>query len=50
MLVTPPPLKESAAGRVVRGAAERRALTLDAFADAVRARTVAGVAAKGAAR
>jgi hypothetical protein len=31
-LVTPPPLKGSAAGRVIRGAADRRALTLDAFA------------------
>ena len=31
-LVTPPPLKQSPAGRVIRGAAERRALTLDAFA------------------
>ncbi len=31
-LVTPPPLKASAAGRVIRGAANRRALTLDAFA------------------
>jgi hypothetical protein len=36
MLVTPPPLKESAAGRVIRGAAERRSLSLTAFADAVR--------------
>jgi hypothetical protein len=36
MLVTPPPLKESAAGRVVRGAAERRALSVQAFAEAVR--------------
>lgn len=34
-LVTPPPLKGSAAGRVVRGAADRRALTLDAFASTV---------------
>jgi hypothetical protein len=31
-LVTPAPLKASAAGRVIRGAADRRALTLDAFA------------------
>lgn len=37
MLVTPPPLKESAAGRIVRGAADRRALSLDAFAATVRA-------------
>ena len=36
MLVTPPPLKESAAGRVIRGAADRRALSLDAFASTVR--------------
>jgi hypothetical protein len=36
-IVTPPPLKASAVGRVVRGAAERRALTLDAFAAEVRA-------------
>jgi hypothetical protein len=36
-VVTPPPLKASAAGRVVRGAADRRALTLDAFAAEVRA-------------
>jgi hypothetical protein len=36
MLVTPPPLKESAAGRVIRGAAERRALSVEAFAAAVR--------------
>ena len=35
MLVTPPPLKESAAGRIVRGAAERRALNLATFAAAV---------------
>jgi len=35
-LVTPPPLKSSAAGRVIRGAAERRTLTVDAFAAAVR--------------
>jgi hypothetical protein len=34
--VTPPPLKASALGRVIRGAADRRALTLDAFAAAVR--------------
>jgi hypothetical protein len=36
MLVTPPPLKESAAGRIIRGAAERRALSIDAFAASVR--------------
>jgi hypothetical protein len=36
MLVTPPPLKESAVGRVIRGAAERRSLSVDAFASAVR--------------
>jgi hypothetical protein len=36
MLVTPPPLKESAAGRVIRGAAERKSLSVDAFAAAVR--------------
>jgi hypothetical protein len=37
VLVMPPPLKASAAGRVIRGAAERRSLTLDAFAQEVRA-------------
>jgi hypothetical protein len=37
MLVTPPPLKESAAGRIMRGAAERRALSIDAFGASVRA-------------
>lgn len=36
MLVTPPPLKSSPAGRIVRGAAQRRTLTLDAFAAEVR--------------
>jgi len=36
-LVSPPPLKSSDLGRVVRGAADRRALTLDAFAASVRA-------------
>jgi hypothetical protein len=36
MLVTPPPLKDSAAGRIIRGAAARRSLSLDAFAAAVR--------------
>jgi hypothetical protein len=35
-LVMPPPLKASAAGRIIRGAVERRALTLDAFAQEVR--------------
>jgi hypothetical protein len=35
-LVLPPPLKASVAGRVIRGAADRRALTLDAFAAEVR--------------
>lgn len=37
MLVTPPPLKESARGRIIRGAAERRALSVEAFAAEVRA-------------
>lgn len=36
MLVTPPPLKQSAAGRIIRGAADRRALSLDAFGASVR--------------
>jgi hypothetical protein len=36
MLVTPPPLKESRAGRIIRGASDRRALSVEAFADAVR--------------
>jgi hypothetical protein len=36
MLVTPPPLKESERGRVIRGAAERRALSIDRFFAAVR--------------
>ena len=35
MLVTPPPLKESAAGRLIRGAAQRRSLSIDAFAATV---------------
>ena len=35
MLVTPPPLKESTAGRLIRGASERRALSLPAFASAI---------------
>ena len=34
--VTPPPLKASAAGRVIRGAADRHTLTVDAFESAVR--------------
>jgi hypothetical protein len=33
--VTPPPLKASNAGRIIRGAAERRLLSLDAFASTV---------------
>jgi hypothetical protein len=37
VLVSPPPLKSSAAGRIIRGAADRRLLTLDAFAAAVAA-------------
>lgn len=41
-LVTPPPLKASAAGRIIRGAADRRLLTLESFA--------ANVQALGAAR
>lgn len=36
MLVTPPPLKESTVGRVIRGAAERRSLSIAAFTAAVR--------------
>jgi hypothetical protein len=36
LLVTPPPLKESQVGRIIRGAAERRALSVDAFFAAVR--------------
>ena len=35
MMVTPPPLKASAVGRLVRGAAERRALNLANFAATV---------------
>jgi hypothetical protein len=35
--VTPPPLKGSVAGRIIRGAADRHTLTLDAFATEVRA-------------
>ena len=34
--VTPPPLKASAAGRIIRGAADRHTLTVDAFEAAVR--------------
>ena len=34
--VTPPPLKASVAGKIVRGAADRRTLTMDAFAAEVR--------------
>ena len=36
MRVTPPPLRASEAGRILRGADGRRVLTLDAFAAAVR--------------
>jgi hypothetical protein len=36
MLVTPPPLKQSAVGRIVRGAADRRALSVQSFAATVR--------------
>jgi hypothetical protein len=36
VLVMPPTLKESATGRLIRGAAERRSLTVDAFAAVVR--------------
>ena len=36
-VVMPPPLKASAVGRAVRGAADRRVLTLNAFAAEVRA-------------
>ena len=35
-MVTPPPLKASEAGRIVRGAAQRRTLTIEAFAATVR--------------
>ena len=34
--VTPPPLKASAAGRIIRGAADRHTLTVDAFESAIR--------------
>ncbi len=50
MLVTPPPLKESATGRVIRGAAARRTLTLDEFADSVWTRSASSAAAKAVAR
>ena len=50
MLVTPPLLKESAAGRVVRGAADRRALTIEAFGETVSARVTSVSAKKGLAR
>jgi hypothetical protein len=36
MMVMPPPLKASAAGRLVRGAADRRALNVGVFAATVR--------------
>ena len=36
LLVSPPPLKSSTAGRVLRGAADRRVLTLEAFEASVR--------------
>jgi hypothetical protein len=35
-IVSPPPLKSSTAGRVLRGAADRRVLTLEAFEAGVR--------------
>jgi len=35
-LVSPPPLQSSTAGRVIRGAADRRVLTLEAFEASVR--------------
>ncbi len=38
-LVTPPPIKASAGGRLIRGAADRRPLSVDAFAGEVRALT-----------
>jgi len=40
--VAPPALKASAAGRVLRGAAERRRLTIDAFASEVQSIIEAG--------
>jgi len=36
-MVSPPPLKASVTGRIIRGSADRRLLTLDAFAATVRA-------------
>ena len=36
VLVSPPPLKASAVGKIVRGAAERRALGMDVFEASVR--------------
>ena len=42
MLVTPPPLKESRVGQVIRGAADRRALSVDALFAAVRDTAGAG--------
>lgn len=44
MLVSPPPLKASTAGKIVRGAAERRALDIDAFATSIRGLALAGAA------
>ena len=41
MMVTPPPLKESAVGRIIRGAVERRSLSLDGFAATIRATSAA---------
>jgi hypothetical protein len=37
VLISPPPLKASEPGRIIRGSAERRLLTLESFADSVRA-------------
>jgi len=37
MLVSPPPLKASVAGRVLRGAADRRVLSVDQFEASIRA-------------
>jgi hypothetical protein len=37
VMVTPPPLKASPAGRLIRGAADRRILTLDVFSEELRA-------------
>jgi hypothetical protein len=36
MLVSPPPLKASAAGRIMRGSADRRMLAIDVFESTVR--------------